>query len=411
LNTVRDVIAVLRGRPGAVIGTLGFSGIGNGLLTVSLPLYLAAVHASPGEIGATLSMFGVGMFVFEFLWGWLADRYGVPIPLIASRFLFALAMLGFAFANNIFEFALLYLLSSGMMVAGGPLGRSFLGVSLPQKRRGVGLGLHSAVGTFASAAGAVIAGLMTDHFGIASVFYVAWVPPLVSGFIALFAFRGNYGLKLTHIVAQGDKRVSVERSFSFWYAMTAISVVVMLMLVGQSGERSFLPLLVTVKLGRPATDAGLAVAILGLAGGFLMIPAGTVSDRFGRKPTILAGLGFSLVGLLLYAIAPAFWVVLVAACVRAVGNALAWPSATALIADTTPRARQGLVMGIYGEFENVGMTSGPIVAGYAWGVSGLSAAFTSLAGFVALGLLIGAVLIREGVWRRRATEAVEAVPA
>jgi MFS transporter, DHA1 family, tetracycline resistance protein len=406
------VVEVLQGRPGRVIWTLGVSGLGNGMLTVSLPLYLVAVHATPAEIGATLSMFGVGMLTFEFLWGWLADRFGVPIPLIVSRFLFAGAMIGFAFARTIPEFAILYLLSSGMSVAGGPLGRSFLGVSLPHRRRGVGLGLHTSMANFTTALGAVLAGVMTDWFGVGSVFQVAWIFPFLSSFVALTAFRGQYRLKLTHILAQGGSRPTTDQRFSYWYAVCAISIVVTLMLVGQSGERSFLPLLITVKLARPATDAGLAVAVLGLFGSALMIPGGTISDRFGRKPAILAGMAFSFAGLLIYALAAAYWVVMLATGVRALGNALARPAATALIADTTPRSRQGMVMGVYGEFENVGMMAGPVVAGYVWGAAGISAAFAAIAASVAAGLLLAIFLIRENAWRRRAADAVvEVAPA
>jgi len=252
---------------------------------------------------------------------------------------------------------------------------------------------------------------VTDHFGVATVFKIAWIFPLVSGFVAISAFRGQYRLKLTHILAQRDGDSVRQRSFAFWYAVCAVSIVVTFMLVGQSAERSFLPLLVTVNMARPATDAGLAVAILGLAGSALMIPGGTFSDRYGRKPAILIGMGFSFVGLIIYALAPAFWVVLAATGIRALGNALARPAATALIADTTPHARQGMVMGVYGEFENVGMMGGPIVAGFVWGIAGISAAFLVVAGSVAIGLILAALLISEQVWRRRALESVESAPA
>jgi len=46
------------------------------------------LRASPNEIGLSLSMFGFGMFAFEWFWGVLADRIGCGAPLIASQLLY-----------------------------------------------------------------------------------------------------------------------------------------------------------------------------------------------------------------------------------------------------------------------------------------------------------------------------------
>ena len=60
-----------------------------GLLLIAIPLELRGLHANPGQIGIALSMFGLGMFIFEWVWGVLADRIGYRIPMIASLILYA----------------------------------------------------------------------------------------------------------------------------------------------------------------------------------------------------------------------------------------------------------------------------------------------------------------------------------
>ena len=40
-----------------------------------------------GQIGVTLSMFGLGMLLFEWVWGVLADRFGYRGPLLVSLLL------------------------------------------------------------------------------------------------------------------------------------------------------------------------------------------------------------------------------------------------------------------------------------------------------------------------------------
>src|SRR5260370_15977260 len=89
-------------------------------------------------------MFGLGMFIFEWVWGVLADRIGYRIPMIASLILYAGGILLLARADSVFLIAIAYLLASGMMVGVGPIGRSFLGTTLPPRYQATGLALLAA---------------------------------------------------------------------------------------------------------------------------------------------------------------------------------------------------------------------------------------------------------------------------
>jgi MFS family permease len=83
--------------------------------------------------------------------------------------------------------------------------------------------------------------------------------------------------------------------------------------------------------------------------------------------------------------------------VRALGAALIWPAATAWMAESMPRRRHALYMGLFGEFENVGITIGPILGGLAWSIAGIQAAFYMYAVAALLASLIAAVFIRRRV--------------
>jgi predicted MFS family arabinose efflux permease len=54
-------------------------------------------------------------------------------------------------------------------------------------------------------------------------------------------------------------------------------------------------------------------------------------------------------------------------------------------------------MGLFGEFENVGITIGPILGGLAWSIAGIQAAFYMYAVAALLASLIAAVFIRRRV--------------
>lgn len=189
-------------------------------------------------------------------------------------------------------------------------------------------------------------------------------------------------------------------SFSYAWPLIITSGAVLLTLIGFGGEAAFVPLLVTTRLHLGSTLAGIAMSTLGLVTAVLMVPCGRLSDQIGRKPLILVGTVFGVAGLIGYSVAGSFYVLIVCVLARAVGNALTWPAATALLADSFPRSRQGIAMAIYGEFENVGETIGPALAGYVWVAAGSGAAFLTLAAAFGLAALI-ALRIDEKGWRRR----------
>src|ERR1700716_3518133 len=143
--------SLIRSRSGGLVAALTFSTLATGLLQICLPLELRQLRATPNEIGLTLSMFGFGMFAFEWLWGVLADRVGYRGPLIVSQLLYAACIVLLARVDSIFLIAITYFSACGMMVAVGPIARSYVGTALHSRLRATGLALLAAPRVIADA--------------------------------------------------------------------------------------------------------------------------------------------------------------------------------------------------------------------------------------------------------------------
>ena len=109
---------------------------------------------------------------------------------------------------------------------------------------------------------------------------------------------------------------------------------------------------------------------------------------------MIAGGVLSAAGFVIYATSGTFAQVIAGAAVRALGAALIWPAAVAWMAESMPRRRHALYMGLFGEFENVGVTLGPILGGVAWSLAGIQAAFYLYAVAALLASVIAAVFIK-----------------
>jgi MFS family permease len=365
------------------------------MLQICLPLELRQLRATPNQIGLTLAMFGFGMFAFEWLWGVLADRFGYRTPLVVSQLLYAASIVLLARAESVVLIAISYLLASGMFVAAGPIGRSYLGTSLHAGLRATGLALLTAQWLIAEAVGAGAGGQLIDHFPIRGILYASAVLPLLTALFAIWVFRGHSHTEHRDSWAADDK-ARLEESRAGGGVLRVLMVtasIVLLFQIGAGGELALLPLLVTTHLQLTAAAAGTAMLVAGVLGGLLMVPGGTIADRWGRRRSIVTGGVITAIGFAVYATAGGFGQVIAGAAIRALGAALVWPAATAWISESVPRRRHGFFMGLFGEFENAGVTIGPMLGGFVWSLAGIQSAFYTYAIAALIAAVIAAAMI------------------
>jgi DHA1 family bicyclomycin/chloramphenicol resistance-like MFS transporter len=100
----------------------------------------------------------------------------------------------------------------------------------------------------------------------------------------------------------------------------------------------------------------LTLFLIGVATGQLVY--GPLSDRFGRKPLLLGGLGMFLLGSLLAALAPNAWWLIAARVLQALGSCAGLVLGRAMIRDSYPRERSASVMG----YVSTAMAVAPMIA-------------------------------------------------
>ena len=108
---------------------------------------------------------------------------------------------------------------------------------------------------------------------------------------------------------------------------------------------------------------------------------GRVSDRYGRKPTLLIGLGASVVAYVVFAFADTFWLLLVSRIVQGGGGGTVGVI-QAYVADAVAPAKRSKALGWLSAATNAGVVLGPVIGSAAarWGMAapGLLAAALSL---------------------------------
>lgn len=181
-------------------------------------------------------------------------------------------------------------------------------------------------------------------------------------------------------------------------AQFTLLVVVNALVGGMLGqERTVLPLLGEQAFGIRAYTAGLSfILVFGVAKAATNYFAGIWSDRFGRKPVLVAGWLVAVPVPLLLIWAPSWWWVIVANVLLGISQGLTWSTTVVMKIDLVGPVRRGLAMGFneaagYGAVAVTALATGYLAEAY-----GLRPApFLLGMAFAALGLGLSTLAVRE----------------
>ena len=127
---------------------------------------------------------------------------------------------------------------------------------------------------------------------------------------------------------------------------------------------------------------------------FLVQPFfGGLSDRYGRKAFMVAGLACYGIVASLYVLAESLTQVFLIRLLHGVGAGMIWPALSAFIIDESPVNRRGESIGFISAMEMLGFAAGPLAGGFLYSLGGMSLPFwgCSLLAFAGMALIWGLV--------------------
>jgi EmrB/QacA subfamily drug resistance transporter len=154
-----------------------------------------------------------------------------------------------------------------------------------------------------------------------------------------------------------------------------------------------LPTLVR-ELGASTSQLQWVVDSYNLSFAALVLAAGSLSDRFGRKGALMTGLTVFGLGTLAGALVDTTDQLIAARAVMGIGAAIVFPNTLSILSNVfTDRAERAQAIGIWGATTGLGVAFGPIVGGWLLESFWWGSAFLVMAPVAALGVVLVALTV------------------
>jgi MFS family permease len=349
--------------------------------------------------------FGVAKALTNYLAGTWSDRYGRK-PVLVAGWLVAVPV----------PLLLIWAPSWGWVVAANVL----LGVSqgltwsttvimkidlVGPGRRGLAMGLNEAAGYLAVAATALATGYLAAAYGLRPEPFYLGIAFAALGLglstLAVRETRGHAALEAGLHVSRADGRhdhLHAGLTDRQVFAQTslrepALSSASQAGLVNNLNDGlawGLFPVLFAAA-GQSVGRIGVLAAVYPAVWGTGQLLTGTLSDRVGRKPLIVAGMLTQAVALGLVAAADSFAVWVVAAALLGAGTAMVYPTLLAAVGDVAHPVWRARAVGVYRLWRDGGFAVGALLSGVLADAFGVRAAVWSVAGLTAAsGLVVAA---------------------
>ncbi|MEG3071519.1 MAG: MFS transporter [Candidatus Syntrophopropionicum ammoniitolerans] len=148
-------------------------------------------------------------------------------------------------------------------------------------------------------------------------------------------------------------------------------------------------------LGFSSFQLGVIFSVYSVALLLLSIPIGIISDRYGKKRVMVAGMSGLAIATICFAFSTTFITLLTTRLLQGVAAAVTWVVGPALVADMYPPRERGGKMGLAMAGNNFGFLIGPAVGGFLYDWGGYRPPFFTAAVIVVLVLAAIVIIIKQ----------------
>ena len=380
------------------------------MMVPAVPVIASSFGVSPGTAAQVITALALGRFTGMPISGTVLDRLGTRAALMTGPVLACSAAL-LAGITPWFGLILALVFMIGIGESIWVIAREVAGIDLArQDQRGRILSGFHGINNLGLAFGPLLGGLLTESVGFRAVFF---------GYAACAAASAFLGAAVTQTHAATTPTKSSTSPGPGWdFAgmqqrlgglkelfhqihpdLRATYVVLVLATLTSFMHRvttqSMLPLLATAKLGLSPKEVGLLFTISGVAVFTMILPAGYVIDKVGRKWATVPSTGIPAIAFLLIPFAESFFQLAVLIAFLGVANGMSLGSLATSTFDVVPAHARGRLQAARRTLAEIGGVGAPLLGGILADKFNPGVPFLAYAPLLILSAILLAVVGRE----------------
>ena len=271
------------------------------------------------------------------------------------------------------------------------------------KSRGLAVGLNEFAGYLSVGVTAFLTGYLAERYGLRPVPFYLGIGYAVLGFIlSLFLVRDTRH----HVELEVSRHAPAIAAVGFWEVfrrasfgdrnLFAASQAGLVNNLNDGMSRGILPLFFAA-FGLGVERIGILKAVYPAVWGVLQTVTGPLSDRYGRKGLIVAGMWIQAAGLFLTAATRGFGWWLVASVLLGVGTAMVYQTLIASVSDASHPSWRARSLSVYRFWRDMGYAIGALAAGIITDLFGAAWAIATIGVLTFISGALVAIVMRERV--------------
>ena len=358
--------------------------LGIGIIVPFLSLYATDMGASGIWLGAIFTGYGLATTIVNPIAGRLSDQRGRKRFLMVGLFIYSLTSLGYIYAGEPYQLALVRLIQGG---AGGmifPIALAYVGDLCEEGEEGKWMGYATAAFFSGFGFGPLMGGVLTEHYGMNIAFVLMGGLNMMAALLITFFLPEIKQRKMST-----DARVSfrematsgmVKGIFTFRFAQA----------IGRGSFMVFLPIYAVIYLDLTTTLVGVLISAHVFALSLLSPFTGHIADRYNRKRLVVSSSFIFILSLGLIPLAKSFWFLFGLSILQGIASSLSMTSSQALIVEEGRKFGMSSAMSLPMMAMGMGMVVGPLASGALNDYVSISSVFyfTAAVGLMGTGLFV-----------------------
>ena len=347
------------------------------MIVPAIPALSTAFQISPGIAAQIITALSVGRLVGMPISGVVLDRLGTRTSLIAGPAIASVAALLPPLAPS-FSLMLLPIFLIGIADSIWVIAREVAGVDLvpPHQRGRVLSGFHG-INYVGLALGPLAGGVLTENLGFRAVFFAYAVCAGISVILGLTVENHHHsnppasdeprvkgwGLNATMKRVRGlrDLFNQIDPDLRATYAVLVLATLTSF--AHRVTTQSLIPVFASAELGMTPKEIGLLFTISGFSVFIMILPAGFVIDKIGRKWATVPSTGIPALAFLLIPFSDSFLQLAILLSFLGVSNGLSLGSLATSTYDVVPAKARGRLQAARRTIAELGGVAAPLLGG------------------------------------------------